>query len=126
MAKESKLKDDLKADPRFKKELLKLKNLFKNIPKDKQTLTAKLTENAAFMAILLDDLRADIDKEGYYDTYQNGENQHGKKRSIAADLYTVTIKNYASIIRQLTDLLPKSSIEDNDGFDDFINSRDDA
>jgi hypothetical protein len=52
------------------------------------------------------DLQDDIGQNGYREEYKNGENQFGYKRSIAADLYQVTIKNYASIIRQLSSLIP--------------------
>ncbi len=116
--------EHLKEDERTKKELRKLNRIFKDIPKDKKSLAEKLISNAAFMAILLDDLQEDIKRNGYKDEYKNGENQYGYKRAVAADLYQVTIKNYTNVIKQLNDLLPKNKdIEDDDGFEAFINSR---
>jgi ribosomal protein RSM22 (predicted rRNA methylase) len=116
--------EHLKEDKRTKKELRKLNRIFKDIPKDKKSLVEKLVSNAAFMAILLDDLQEDIEQNGYKDEYKNGENQYGYKRAVAADLYQVTIKNYTNVIKQLNDLLPKNKdIEDDDGFEAFINSR---
>lgn len=93
-------------DERFKKELSKLKKLFKEIDPDKKKLVDRLIENAAFMQVLLMDLQSDISQNGYKEEYKNGENQFGYKRSIAADLYQVTIKNYSSVIRQLNSLIP--------------------
>lgn len=114
----------LKEDKRTKAELKKLNNIFKAMPEDKKALAEKLIGNAAFMAILLDDLQEDIKENGYKEEYKNGENQYGYKRSIAADLYQVTIKNYSNTIKQLNDLLPKESPEEDDGFDEFINRLD--
>ena len=114
----------LREDKRTKAELQKLNNIFKDMPEDKKALAEKLIGNAAFMAILLDDLQEDIKENGYKEEYKNGENQYGYKRSIAADLYQVTIKNYSNTIKQLNDLLPKESPEEDDGFDEFINRRD--
>lgn len=111
----------LREDKRTKAELKKLNNIFKAMPEDKKALAEKLIGNAAFMAILLDDLQEDIKENGYKEEYKNGENQYGYKRSIAADLYQVTIKNYSNTIKQLNDLLPKESPEEDDCFDEFIN-----
>ncbi len=101
-----KLCGHLQNDKRTKSELKKLTSLFRDIPKDKKELCVKLIENASFMAILLDDLQDDIRNNGFMDIYTNGEHQKGRKRSVAADLYMTTVKNYSSVIKQLTDLLP--------------------
>ena len=124
MAVTSDICKDLKEDTRVKNEIAKIRRIFKDIPEDKKKLANRLIENAGFMAILLSDLQEDIKINGYKEEYKNGENQYGYKRSIAADLYQVTIKNYSNTIRQLNDLLPKdTNIEDDDGFMAFINSR---
>lgn len=116
---------DLKEGKRVKEEIKKLRNIFKDIPEDRKKLVNGLIENAGFMAVLLESLQEDIKVNGYKEKYQNGANQFGYKRSIAADLYQVTIKNYSGTIKQLSDLLPKSNIIDDDGFDAFVMSRDD-
>ena len=70
-------------------------------------------------------VQQDIKTNGYKEEYRNGENQYGFKRSIAADLYQVTVKNYSNAIKQLSDLLPKSNgTEESDGFFEFVNGRD--
>ena len=46
-------------------------------------------------------------------------NQFGKKTSVEADMYVKVQKNYSSIIRQLSDYLPKDSVVATDEFLDF-------
>ncbi|WP_422487129.1 hypothetical protein [Gudongella sp. DL1XJH-153] len=123
MAVSEKKFEHLKNDKRFSSELKKIKNIYKEIPDDKKKLVQRLVENASFMAILLEDLQEDIKQNGYKEEYKNGANQFGFKRSIAADLYQVTIKNYSSVIKQLNDLLPNNEIEEDDGFEAFVNSK---
>ena len=57
--------------------------------------------------------------------YMNGANQFGKKSSVEADAYVKIQKSYASVIKQLTDLLP-DSIETAAGTEilDFLNKND--
>jgi len=117
---------DLQEDKRFKRELTRLRRIFTDISKNKKALVDKLIWNAAFQATLLEDLKIDLDTNGYKEEYQNGQYQTGVKKSVAADLYQNTLKNYSGIIKQLTDLLPKDApkVED-DGFDAFVNGRED-
>lgn len=65
-----------------------------------------LIENAAFMAVHLQDLQADLNEHGCVEQYRNGENQYGMKKSAAADMYTTMYKNYIATIKQLADLAP--------------------
>ncbi len=98
---------ELSKDKRIKKEIAKLKRLYKNLPKDKLSAIASLIQNAAFMAVTLEDLQAAINENGCISTYQNGENQWGTKKSPEADVYNTMIKNYSQVIRQITEMLPK-------------------
>lgn len=67
-----------------------------------------LIENAAFMAIHLQDLQVDLNEHGCVEEYRNGENQYGMKKSAAADMYTTMYKNYITTIKQLADLAPEN------------------
>lgn len=107
MEKEDVNSKELKEVPDISKELKKLKKIFKNISKDKKDLVQKLIESAAFMTVELTKLENYISIHGVSETYQNGENQSGKKMSTEASAYNTMIKNYTSIIKQLTDLLPE-------------------
>lgn len=58
------------------------------------------------MGVELDDLQAILEKEGWTSKYQNGQNQWGTKKSPEAETYIALSKNYAAIIKQLTELAP--------------------
>lgn len=79
------------------------------------------------MAASLYELRQIINDKGYTEEYQNGENQRGTKKCSEVEIYIQLSKNYMSVIKQLTDLLPKvtKSPDDDDGFGGFVDGRDD-
>ena len=121
---EGKSKDEI-----IKAEKRKLGGIYKQL--DKKTLKAvdSLIEQASFVAASLYELAAIINEKGYTEEYQNGANQKGVKKCSEVEIYNTMIKNYMSIVKQLTDLLPKEStkisVEMSDGFEEFVNSRND-
>lgn len=108
--------------PREKKtitELEKLKKIFAGIDGEKKDVVERLIENAAFMAEELRKLQLYISENGCTESYQNGANQFGKKKSSEVEVYNAMIKNYSSVIKQLIDLLPNSA-QQGDELIDFI------
>ena len=99
-------------------EYKRLYKLFEEMPEKQLKLARKLVSRAAFLAITLDRLEADIVENGYTETYQNGANQSGIKKSSAAELHVAYSKNLVMVMRQLTDLLPKAG-DIPDGADDY-------
>lgn len=121
-----KTKKDLTKDEKIKKEIRRLKRIYKKMDPDVKKATQSLVENAAFMAVTLEDLQETINREGVVSEYQNGANQWGTKKSPEVEVYNTMIKHYMSIVKQLTDLLPDAEVvEVDDGFEDFVNSRSD-
>jgi len=112
-------------DARTKKEILKLKRSFKDLDKKTLDTVSSLINNAAFMAVTLNDLQETINTEGTVTEYQNGENQWGTKKSPEVEIYNTMIKNHVSIMKTLTDLIPKKDKSEDDGFDSFVSGRDD-
>jgi len=105
---------------RIKAKVDELVSTFSSMSKDTQLTVLSMIEKAAFMSVTLDDLQDEININGVIEKYQNGANQFGIKKSAAVDVYNTMIKNYTSIMKQLTDLLPKDlAIEKDDGFDDL-------
>ena len=100
---------NLEKDKRISKEIARLKKLFKNIPKDTINAVLALIRNAAFMTVTLEDLAEVINQNGVISEYQNGENQWGTKKSPEVEIYNAMVKNLASIIKQLTSLIPEGS-----------------
>lgn len=84
---------------------------------------ASLIEEAGFMAGTLYELREIINKKGYTEEYQNGQNQKGLKKASEVEIYNTTIKNYMNCVKQIKDMIPEDSIkpkEDDDGFEEFV------
>ena len=99
-------KKELTKEQKIKKEIARLKRVFKDLDKNKLQTVESLIKNAAFMAVSLEELQEIINAEGYVVEYQNGENQKGTKQSAAVKTHIAMTKNHAAIIKQLTDLVP--------------------
>ena len=95
-----------KKENRIKDEKKRLKEIFAELEENKRNLVTPLIEKAAFMSVELDDLQEIIEQDGWTSEYKNGENQYGTKKSPEADTYIALSKNYAAVIKQLTDLVP--------------------
>ena len=112
----------------IKLEKRKLAGIYNRLDKKMKKSVDSLGEEAAFMAASLHELRKIINEKGYTEEYQNGANQKGIKKCSEVEIYNTMIKNYAAVVKQLTDLLPKDQDKAavvSDGFEDFVNGRDD-
>ncbi len=112
----------------IKLEKRKLAGIYNRLDKKMKKSVDSLVEEAAFMAASLHELRKIINEKGYTEEYQNGANQKGIKKCSEVEIYNTMIKNYAAVVKQLTDLLPKDQDKAavvSDGFEDFVNGRDD-
>lgn len=113
----------IEKDIEIKKEITKLNSLFKDMDKKYKKSVSSIIENAAFMSVTLRELREYLNQNGLTCEYQNGENQFGTKKSPEIEIYNTMIKNFISTMKQLTDLLPKGAVIQDDGFDDFLKSK---
>lgn len=95
---------------------LKLKDAYAQIPENKRDLFRGLLENAEFMESELAKLRVTIEKNGVVDTYQNGPNQYGTKKSSEVEVYNLLMKHYLAAVKQINDLIPA----DSDKADEFL------
>ena len=91
---------------RISQEYKKLRELYRNMPENKQSLLEPLIQNASFMMVTLEDLQEIINSEGSTDEYCNGVNQYGRKISANIQAYNSLAKNYNSVIDKLEKLLP--------------------
>lgn len=110
---------------RISKEERRLKKYYKEVKPDKRAVTDGLIRRAAFMRISLEDMEVDLDVNGFYELFSQSENQdpYERERPVARQYQSMN-KNYQSIIKQLTDLLPKElPKEDGDDFDEFVSAR---
>ena len=65
-------KKDLTKDQRIKREIARLKRVFRDLDKNKLQTVESLIKNAAFMAVSLEELQEIINAEGYTIEYHNG------------------------------------------------------
>lgn len=87
-----------------------------------------LIVEAADLRVRLEDIRKDLDENGYDEMFSQSENQEPYERERPqARRYISMNKNYQSIMKQLGDYVPKIPPEPkkkDDGFDSFVNKRD--
>ena len=115
---------ELTREQRIKEEEKLILKLLHKMEPDRKKSASSLIQNAAFMAITLQDLQKDINENGTTERYQNGANQYGIKKSSSVEIYNVMIKNYSQTMKQIHDLLPKEAKElESDGFDEFVRKR---
>ena len=114
-------------DERVKDEYWRLRKCYSGISGNKLKIVLKLIARAAFMAVTLEDLEKYISEHGCTEEYQNGENQRGKKKSSEVEVYNTMVKNYTAVTDKLASLLPQPSgnVEADDGFENFVNGRED-
>lgn len=109
-----------------KKEIKRLTELLTGVDDTKKMLVEGLIERAAFMRAKLEELEIDLNEHGFTELFSQSESQdpYERVRPQATQYHTLN-KNYQSIMKQLTDLLPKGTPkEGDDGFETFVNGRD--
>ena len=93
-------------DKRIKTEYDRLMEIFKELNENERTVADGLIQEAAYMHVVMEDLKETIRKEGIQERYQNGEHQHGFKQSVALKSYNDLEKTYNSVIDRLLKITP--------------------
>ena len=118
--------NDLNKANRIKKELARLTGVFRGLPKKQKAAIDGLIKRAAYMRITLEDMEADLDEGGFVEEFTQSERlaPYDRERPVAR-LYNAMNKNYQSITKQLTDLLPDAPPpeEKEDALDIHIKNR---
>lgn len=111
---------------RITREERRLKRNYKDIQKDKSAVVEGLIRRAAFMRATLEDMELDLDAGGFVEMFAQGDQEPYERERPVARQYQQMNKNYQSIIKQLSDLLPKEppKQKEDDGFDSFVMTRD--
>lgn len=118
----------LEKEAAIRKEKARLKRQFAKIDKNKKNLIDSVIEDIAFLAVTMQELRENIMRDGTTAEYKNGENQYGTKQSPDAQLYLQMSQKQTAAMKILVDCMPKSDkkpTEKSDGFEDFVNGRED-
>lgn len=107
----------------------RLLGLYESLPSEKMALAVGMIERAAFMRVECEDLEADLQKNGWTEPFQQGSQAPYDRARPQGQTYQQLNSNYQKIIKLLDSLLPQqtsSSQTADDGFDGFVNSRDEA
>lgn len=91
---------------RIRDEADRLTKLFVGADANKLATVLPLIHRAAFLTVHLEDLEAELNREGWTEKYQNGQNQSGQKKSAAAEAHISLTKNLTAITKQLLELVP--------------------
>lgn len=113
---------------RIKKEEARIKKLFGKIDEDRKKLVLTTIADVAFMTVTMQDLRETINREGTTTVYKNGENQYGTKQSPESQTYLQLSQKLTQAMKILVDCMPKQQKPEGpgDGFEDFVDSREDV
>ena len=120
---------ELTKDERVKKEVNRLKRIYKALPKDTLMVVEGLIHEAADLRVRLEIIRLDLDENGYDEMFSQSETQEPYERERpAARRYISMNKSYQTIMKQLGDYIPKPQPkpdkEKDDGFESFAARRD--
>lgn len=114
-------------ESRIKKEERRLKQMYRDFDDDKMNVASGLIQRAAYLRVSLEDFEKDLNENGFVEMFSQGDQKPYERKRPVADLYNTMNTAYQKAIKQLTDLLPKTDMKktDNDGFDSFVNERED-
>lgn len=113
-------KKELTKAERIKREETRLRKIYTNIKEENKSIVDGVIQRAAFMRIQLEIYETDLDVKGYTELFTQSPNTppYERERPVAR-LYSTMNKNYQTIIKQLSDLLPKDVKQKSDEEDDF-------
>ena len=110
---------------RIKAEKNRLLDLYAGLPDDKKLLAAGLIERAAFMRVELEDLEADLQVNGWPEPFSQGNQEPYDRARPQGQSYASLNSNYQKIIKLLDGMLPETPAKaESDGFEDFVEGRD--
>lgn len=107
-----KTEENKKNDQRVRREINRLKKIYKSLPANQFAVAQGLIVQAARLRISLDDLWADIEKYGRTEMFsQSADAEPYQRERPAAKQFVAVDKNYLAIIKQLNDICPPSKKE---------------
>lgn len=86
-----------------------MKEIYSELSVNQQIICFSMLEEAAFLKVTLEDLRAEISANGTTDEYKNGANQFGTKVSANLQSYNSTLKNYFVLLEKIVKMFPISA-----------------
>ena len=96
----------MKKTTRIAREKERLLDIFEGLDENKLRTCSTLIDRAAFITVSLEDLEQELNENGWTETYTNGRNQEGVKKSAAAEAHISLTKNLNAIMKQLLEFVP--------------------
>jgi 3-methyladenine DNA glycosylase AlkD len=116
-------RDIISKEKEIKKEITRLKKLFKELDKKVLIAAEGLIKEAAFMRATLSELKEDINSNGTVDELPQGEYSI-LRESPSVKTYNTMVQRYTSVCKEINNLLPKETINiADDGFEAFVVNR---
>jgi len=106
-------------EERIKKEVLRLRRIYKNLSDRDYKTSIKLIDNVAFMTVTLEDMIVKINEEQMTTTVVNASQQFVKTNPLI-DAYNKMYANFLKGISQLQSLIPTEERNQPDSKDDFV------
>lgn len=110
MTKENSIKNNISISEKIKAEQAKIKKIFKDISKDKQTIIDKQIAELAFLQVTLNRLKDEVNNGDVLEDFEQGS-QKFKRENSALKSYNATIKSYIAVTKTLLELLPPTDKE---------------
>ena len=106
-----------------KKELERLRKVFRDLPEDRRRIADGLIQEAAFMRATLEETREIIDREGVIERFEQGS-QRFLREHPATKVYAAMVNRYTAAVKQLLDQLPDKKAQDDEAKQllDFVRS----
>lgn len=99
------ISEQLEKEDKIKKEINRIKKLYRDFNKDKARVLEGLIKEAAFMKVELEELRNDLLITGLTELFVQGEQCFNRERP-ESKLYTSFIQRYSQVMKQLIEMLP--------------------
>ncbi|WP_346891947.1 hypothetical protein [Clostridium sp. UBA3887] len=99
------ISEQLEKEGKIKKEINRIKKLYRDFNKDKARVLEGLIKEAAFMKVELEELRNDLLITGLTELFVQGEQCFNRERP-ESKLYTSFIQRYSQVMKQLIEMLP--------------------
>ena len=114
-----------KVEQRIKREIKRLNKIFEIVDDNIRGTVDGLIKKAAFERVELEELKADILSHGWTEPFSQGDQEPYSRKRPEADIYNTLSREYSKTVKQLSDLLPKSTAKSivDDGFESFVDNR---
>lgn len=117
--------DSKKIKSRINREIKRLNEIFKIVDDNIRGTVDGLIKKAAFERVELEELKSDILLHGWTEPFSQGDQEPYSRKRPEADIYNTLSREYSKTVKQLSDLLPKSTTKTivDDGFESFVDNR---